>query len=74
MSDKWTPCPELLHAIDAFAAAYGRTWRSTLFTFWAGDITQKAIRIPPDQRSDLQALRNTPGGREFVSKYKPAKR
>jgi hypothetical protein len=53
-----------LEALQAFVMAYGRSWRRKLFDFWAGDITQKALMILPDQRSELQSIRNTPGCRE----------
>lgn len=65
----WSPAPRELAALVLFKNAYGARWRQRLLLMWQGDITDArtgAVKLEPDVRSLLQAIRNTPGAAEAV--------
>jgi len=65
----WSPAPRELAALVLFKNAYGARWRQRLLLMWQGDITDArtgAVKLEPDVRSLLQAIRNTPGAVEAI--------
>ena len=69
-----TLTPETVSALNAFAHAEGRRWKSTLRdVYWYN----ARIWIAPDgtqtQGAILHRLRNTPGGHAAVERFKATK-
>lgn len=61
-------------ALDAFAKAYGKKWRSTLTeVYWYNARVWRGDGSARDDRRGaiLHGIRNTPGGFKAVEEYKP---
>lgn len=56
-----------LNALNRFAAAYGRPWKSVLHAVWLESV--KPLHVPSEDLPLLRQVRNI-GGPEFLQRYK----